>query len=146
MSVQWAAEASQKFTWPAVTAAAPALTVAVNVTSLPAFTVAPGAMTAPPEVMVRVVVVATEAARAEDPAPQMAKTTAENTPAKRCLLTCYLFLAMPSYPLPSPLPLRCATPQWHFCGIAWGEDFKRRAVEEIQISSLRFRLYLFFPL
>ena len=42
--------------------------------------------------------------------------------------------AMPSYPLPSPLPLTCATQQWHFCGIAWRKDFKRRAVEEIQIS------------
>src|ERR1700760_580606 len=38
MSVQCAAAASQKFTWPGFTAVVPALTVAVSVTTLPAFT------------------------------------------------------------------------------------------------------------
>src|SRR5690348_14793564 len=38
MSVQWAAFASQKFTWPGFTAVVPALMVAVSVTTLPAFT------------------------------------------------------------------------------------------------------------
>jgi hypothetical protein len=36
MSVQCAAVASQKFTWPAGTAAAPAVTVAVKVAAVPA--------------------------------------------------------------------------------------------------------------
>jgi hypothetical protein len=38
MSVQYAALASQKFTWPCFTAVVPASTVAVSVTRLPAFT------------------------------------------------------------------------------------------------------------
>ena len=38
MSVQYAAMASQKFTWPCFTAVVPASTVAVSVTRLPAFT------------------------------------------------------------------------------------------------------------
>src|ERR1035438_2580768 len=38
MSAQYAAMASQKFTWPCFTAVVPASTVAVSVTRLPAFT------------------------------------------------------------------------------------------------------------
>ena len=38
MSVQYAALSSQKFTWPCFTAVVPASTVAVSVTTLPAFT------------------------------------------------------------------------------------------------------------
>lgn len=54
MSVQYAAVASQKFTWPCFTAVVPASTVAVSVTRLPAFT----EVTATPfEVTVREVVV-----------------------------------------------------------------------------------------
>jgi hypothetical protein len=53
-SVQLLAEASQKFTWPTVTAVDPASTVAVSATTLPAATVA----TAPaPEVTANVVTV-----------------------------------------------------------------------------------------
>ena len=54
MSVQMLAEASQKFTWPTVTALAPAFTVAVSATTLPVGTV----VTAPaPEVTANVVTV-----------------------------------------------------------------------------------------
>jgi hypothetical protein len=59
MSVQLLAEASQKFTWPTVTAAVPAFTVAVRVTTVPAATV----VTAPvPEVTASVVAVGGAAA------------------------------------------------------------------------------------
>src|ERR1700733_7499226 len=59
MSAQLLAEASQKFTWPTVTAAVPAFTVAVNATTLPAGTV----VTAPaPEVTANVVTVGGRAA------------------------------------------------------------------------------------
>jgi hypothetical protein len=54
MSVQSFTDASQKFTWPEVTASGPAPTVAVNVTMLPAVT----EVTAlPPEVTARLTVV-----------------------------------------------------------------------------------------
>ena len=53
--MHWLAEASQKFTWPFVTGFAPASTVAVSVTTLPGGT---DVTEAPPEVMVRDVVVA----------------------------------------------------------------------------------------
>ena len=54
MSVQYAAVASQKFTWPCFTAVVPALTVAVSVTRLPALT---EVTTTPPEVTASDVVV-----------------------------------------------------------------------------------------
>src|ERR1700680_3576132 len=54
MSVQYAAVASQKFTWPCFTAAVPALTVAVSVTGRPAFT---EVTATPPEVIASEVVV-----------------------------------------------------------------------------------------
>jgi hypothetical protein len=54
MSVQSFIDASQKFTWPEVTASGPAATVAVNVTMLPVVT----EVTAlPPEVTARLTVV-----------------------------------------------------------------------------------------
>jgi hypothetical protein len=62
MSVQNAALASQKFTWPCFTALVPASTVAVSVTRLPALTVV---TTTPPEVIVSEVVVAVRANAAE---------------------------------------------------------------------------------
>jgi hypothetical protein len=55
MSVQCAAEASQKFTCPGVTGVAPAFTDAVSVTTLPEATVVTAL---PPEVTARIVVVA----------------------------------------------------------------------------------------
>jgi hypothetical protein len=55
MSVQYFAEASQKFTRPTVTAAAPTFTEAVSVTTLPDATVVTAL---PPEVTARVVLVA----------------------------------------------------------------------------------------
>ena len=54
MSVQYAALASQKFTWPCFTGVVPALTVAVSVTGRPAFT---EVTTTPPEVILSEVVV-----------------------------------------------------------------------------------------
>jgi hypothetical protein len=53
MSVQYCAVASQKFTWPAAIAEAPALTVAVSVTTVPDDTEVTGL---PPEVTDRTVV------------------------------------------------------------------------------------------
>jgi hypothetical protein len=58
MSSQYAAVASQKLTSPNVTGVVPALTVAVNVTTLPAATVVAGL---PPDVTVIVVLVAVAA-------------------------------------------------------------------------------------
>jgi hypothetical protein len=54
MSVQCAAVASQKFTWPAVTTVPPAFTVAVSVTTVPVTTVE---TVPPPDVTAKVVVV-----------------------------------------------------------------------------------------
>ena len=58
MSVQYDADASQKFTCPGVTAALPASTVAANVIGLPEDTVF---TVLPPDVTPRVVVVGTPA-------------------------------------------------------------------------------------
>ena len=52
--MQYLAEASQKFTWPGVTAVVPALTVAVSTTTLPEVTVVTALS---PEVTARAVVV-----------------------------------------------------------------------------------------
>lgn len=54
MSEQYAAEASQKFTWPCFTAVVPALTVAVSLITAPALT---EVTTTPPEVTASEVVV-----------------------------------------------------------------------------------------
>jgi hypothetical protein len=59
MSVQYAADASQKFTCPAVTAVAPATTVAVSVIKLPEATEPPDATGTPLELIASVVVVET---------------------------------------------------------------------------------------
>lgn len=61
MSVQYLAEASQKFTCPVFTLVAPAITVAVSVTTLPEATVV---TEPPPELTARVVVVAPPPAQA----------------------------------------------------------------------------------
>src|SRR5208337_1919080 len=58
MSVQYAALASQKFTWPCFTSVDPASTVAVSVTRLPAFT---EVTATPPEVTASEVVVVVRA-------------------------------------------------------------------------------------
>lgn len=60
MSVQYFAAASQKSTRPAISSTLPALTVAVSVTTVPAFTVVTAAS---PAVIDKVVVVGSEAAR-----------------------------------------------------------------------------------
>jgi hypothetical protein len=64
MSVQYDADASQKLTWPGVTAVLPSLTVAVNVIALPEVTVV---TVLPPDVTPSVVVVATLASNCEAP-------------------------------------------------------------------------------
>jgi hypothetical protein len=84
MSVQYA-NASQNFTCPIVTAAAPAFTVAVSVTTLPAATVV---TVLPPDVTARVVVVAAGAAQARTAPPQRAITEiAETHNNRQSLLT-----------------------------------------------------------
>ena len=85
MSVQYVAVASQNFTCPIVAGVVPAITVAVNVTTLPDSTV----VTAPPpDVTARVVVVAAGAAQAGTAPPQRAITeTAETHNNRQSLLT-----------------------------------------------------------
>src|SRR6185437_14977414 len=68
ISVQNAAAASQNFTCPVVTGAAPALTVAVRVTTLPGATVVTAL---PPDVTARAVVVAEAADQAGSPDTEM---------------------------------------------------------------------------
>ena len=68
ISVQYAAAASQNFTCPVVTTAAPAFTVAVSVTTLPGATVVTAL---PPPVTASVVVVVAVLAPARGPAPKM---------------------------------------------------------------------------
>jgi hypothetical protein len=61
MSVQYVAAASQKFTWPVVRLAAPEVTAATNVNSLPAFRTPPDDTGFAPELIVKVVLVGTDA-------------------------------------------------------------------------------------
>jgi hypothetical protein len=85
MSVQCAADASQKFTCPVVTAVVPVFTVAVSVTTLLDATVV---TVLPPDATARVVVVAAGAAQARTVPPQRAITeTAETHNDRQSLLT-----------------------------------------------------------
>jgi len=79
--MQYAAEASQKFTWPTVTGVLPAKTVAVKVTTLGEATVVTAL---PPEVTAKVVVVE-DAAQAELlPAPRVIDSVASKRPSGFC--------------------------------------------------------------
>ena len=85
MSVQYVADASQKFTFSTVTGVPPVVTVAVRVTTLPGATVVTAL---PPDVTARVVVVGAGAAQARTAPPQRAITeTAETHNNRQSLLT-----------------------------------------------------------
>jgi hypothetical protein len=85
MSVQYVAAASQNFTCPIVTGVIPAITDAVNVTTLPDATVV---TVVPADVTASVVVVAAGAAQARTAPPQRAITEiAETHNDRQSLLT-----------------------------------------------------------
>jgi hypothetical protein len=68
MSVQYVAAASQKFTWPIVRLIDPEVTAATNVNSLPELRTPPDDTGLAPELIVKVVLVGTDAdARATQP-------------------------------------------------------------------------------
>jgi hypothetical protein len=93
--MQYFADASQKFTCPAVSAVLPAMTVAVSVTTLPAGTEVTGL---PADVITSVVVVAAGAAHADDVVAQnnIARATDRNQSWDTLTLTVNLHSWFPS--------------------------------------------------
>jgi hypothetical protein len=89
MSVQYVAEASQKFTAPDVTGEPPAVTVAVNATALPEATVVTAL---PADVAARAVTVGTACAIPLIEPPQAAIKRAARIPGTQRVLTCRLTL------------------------------------------------------
>lgn len=85
MSVQYVADASQKFTDPDVTGEPPAVTVAVNATALPETTVVTGL---PPEVAARAITVGTDCAMPLIEPPQGAIKRAARIPSRQRVLIC----------------------------------------------------------
>lgn len=91
MSVQYVAEASQKLTVPEVTAALPAVTVAIKVTALPETTLVTAL---PPEVTDSVMAVGTDCDQPRViPAPAVFKSIARIS-TRQIILTCKMNLGI----------------------------------------------------